>query len=199
MKKMTKTSSILLLVVGLVLPLQAADGLQAILASEGLAAFGQAVKAEAEQIMASGADETDVIGELIEMLNSVAGFADEEAVRYAMIAVMAAAGPENMELAEAAISGSELAVTNGMLAQATMSDVRRLLGGNAGQQGGDDQHGGDDQRSANDQMTIGGGEEEDPTVGGGQDPLFPRSVNMVNPFAPTGLLGDDQDAPATPI
>ncbi|MFA5689485.1 MAG: hypothetical protein WC959_10125 [Kiritimatiellales bacterium] len=84
-------------------------GLQTILNDQGVAAVGQAVQAAAEQAFASGAEPADIQAQLIAILDEAAATGDENAVNYAIVGVMYAGGPQNLEFTTAVVEQSRAA------------------------------------------------------------------------------------------
>lgn len=163
---------------------QANLGLQQIVTEQGAPAVGQAVLTAARAVYANNTDQAVIQQQLIAILNEASAAGNEQAIRYAIVAVMIAGGVENLELSRGAINNSNVflnyeALTADAVA-ATQSLLLNVSGG--GTQGGGEQ---------------GGGEQ-----GGGYGNMFPGGggVDPNNPFTPGGSgNGGDGDLPATRI
>lgn len=205
--KKTMRFVLLMIIAGMVfaLPAQADLGLQGVFSDQGAPGVGQTLMNFAQQLFAGSDDPEAVRSQLIEALNEAAGLGDENAARYAVIAVMQAGGAERLDLTMSAIQASRLSDDFPALTEATASETQALLtagGGSADQQGGgEQQQGGGEQQ----QQQQGGGEEQqgggEEELGGGEEPLFLNEIDPGTPFgggvdAPGG--GDD-DLPATRV
>ena len=173
---------------------QANLGLQQIVTEQGAPAVGPAVLTAARAVYANNTDQAVIQQQLIAILNEAAATGNEQAIRYAIVAVMIAGGVENLELSRVAINNSNVFLNYEALTAATVAATQSLLlnvsGGGA--QGGGTQGGG----------TQGGGAQGGGEQGGGYGNMFPGGggVDPNNPFTPGGNgNGGDGDLPATRI
>ncbi len=165
-------------------PVLADLGLQQIAVAQGAPAVGQAVLTAAKAVCANNTDPVAIQSQLIAILNEAAATGNEQAVRYAIVAVMLAGGTGNIDLSKTAINNSNVFLNYESLTAITVAAVESLMnasGGANGTSGGDDMGGGGE--------TGGGG---DRTLGGGSD--------LLNPFNPGSLVAPGSGSlPATPI
>ena len=153
-------------------------GLQATLVSQGAPAVGQAVLTAAKAVYAANTDPAVIQSQLIAILNEAAATGNEQAIRYAIVAVMLAGGVENLSLSKTAINNSNVFLNYETLTAVTVAAVEALMtasGGAGGQAGGGETGGGGD-------GTLGGG---DNTLGGGSDKLFLMEIDLNNLFPPS--------------
>lgn len=184
------------------LPAQADLGLQSVFSEQGASGVGQALMNFAQQLFAGSDDADEIRSRLVDGLNEAADLGDENAARYAIIAVMQAGGNDQLDLTMSAVNESRLAAAFPELTSSTVTETQTLLnagGGAADQQGGGEQQQGGGEQPQQQQEQQGGGQEEQ--QGGGTAPLF---LNEISPDAPFGggvdaPGGDDDDLPATPI
>jgi len=176
-------------------------GLAQIMAERGAPGVGQAVLDAARAAYANGPsgtpDPVAIQNQLIAILNEAAATGNEQAVRYAIIAVMLAGGVENIDLSKTAINNSNVFSNFESLTAVTVAAAQTLLnasggtlgggtlgGGGGGGQGGGGQGGGDQ----------GGGDQ-----GGGSPGAFLFGIDPNNPFTWSSLIdSNDNDVDATP-
>lgn len=193
----------------------AALGLKTILAEQGVKAMGQAVLAAAQEAFASSEDPAVVQSALVAILNEAVATGDENAIRYAIVAVMQACGKDHLDVSKAAINASNAFSDYRDLAAKTVTEAQALLeaGGGAGTrgggtQGGGTQGGGQQGGAEQDQeKQLGGGQDDD--RGGGQGRLFLLEIDPEVPFtegdnlfkgtAPTAPETPDRERPATEV
>lgn len=106
-------------------PAQAALGL----AGKAPQAVGALVKKAASDIYAGMTDPAAAQRQLAAILNEAAATGDEEAIRYAIVAVMLAGGPDNLNLSKQAIENSNVFTAYQDLADGTMAEAERLMTG----------------------------------------------------------------------
>lgn len=173
-------------------PVLADLGLQQ-LAAQGAPAVGQAVLTAAKAVYANNTDPVVIQNQLIAILNEAAATGNEQAIRYAIVAVMLAGGVENIELSKTAINNSAVFLNYESLTAVTVAAAEALMtatGGANGTSGGDDMGGGGGEKG-------GGG---DRTLGGGSDKVFMQElVDPKNSFPPDFVNPDTHDVPATQI
>ena len=173
--------AVLIAITGLMTsPVFADLGLQQIAATQGAPAVGQAVLAAARAVYANNADPVAVQNQLIAILNEAAATGNEQAVRYAIVAVMLAGGVEHIELSKTAINNSAVFLNYESLTAVTVAAAQALMtatGGANGTSGGDDMGGGGEKGGGGDRM-----------LGGGSDNVFTDFINS-----------DAHDVPATKI
>lgn len=142
---------------------------------QGALAVGQAVLAAAKTVYANNTDPAIIQAQLITILNEAAATGNEAAIRYAIVAVLAAGGVENLMLSKVAINGSDVFANYPSLTAVTVAAGEALLrapGGAGGEQGGGDKgdgSGGDKELGGGDKE-LGGGNKE---LGGGDPTWFP--------------------------
>ena len=177
-------------------------GLAQTLSDQGLQAVGAAVKTAAEAIYAGTDDPVEIKSQLIALLNEAEATGDEDAMRYAIVAVMMAGGEENLDLSKEAINNSNLFANHPELTAFTVASTAKLIGGGAGSAGGagsgqagggeKQQGGGEKQQGGGEKETLGGGEEDPTSLGGGD----PDPFDLGSAVTPYGKI-DDQDSAAT--
>jgi hypothetical protein len=166
----------LFLAVGLLASPALADlGLAQIMTDQGAPAVGQTVLVAAQTAYAGNTDPAVIQNQLIAMLNEAGATANEQAVRYTIVAVMVGGGVSNLDLSEAAINSSELPNKFSALTASTVAQTKLLIQASGG-------------------AGTGGGQDS----GGGSAPRFVKEFDTQNPFAGSGA-GGDKDLPATPI
>lgn len=174
-------------------------GLRQVLADRGAPAVGQAVLVAARSVYADGASGTlnseAVKNKLIAILNEAVATGNEQAIRYAIVAVMIAGGVDNLALSKAAINNSDAFLRYETLTAVTVAAAQSLIMSGGGDRGGDSDRGGGGERGGGDKERGGGSNKEQ---GGGSDRLFPWGVDPKNPFTP-GSGSNDGDLPATRI
>lgn len=142
-KNISRLFFALIAVVGLLASSASADlGLTQMLAdpSQGVPAVEQAVLTAIRAAYSGAPDAAALQAQLIAILNEVAATGNDQAVRYAIIAVMGVGGVENIEASKAAINNSSVLTNYGLLAATTMAEAENLMrtaGGGGGEgQGG---------------------------------------------------------------
>jgi len=186
-----KTLYYMLLLIGLLAFTAQADlGLQQILDEQGAKAVGMAVHDAAAALFADdGADAAAVAAQITAMLDEAAATGDEEAIRWALIAAMAAGGAENMGLTKEAIAASKVSSEYSELVESTVAEVEALLGGGGAEGEGSEAAGGEEGEGGGEEAGGGGGGgEKDDTLGGGDPFEFLFDLEI-----------DDHDVPATPV
>ena len=169
-------------------------GLQQIMANQGALAVGQTVLNAAKAVYAGTQDPAAIQNQLIAIMNEAVATGNEQAIRYAIVAVMVAGGFENMALGKAAVDNSNAFSNYETLTALTVASTEALInaahesGGSIG--GGDREKGGGDREKGGGDREKGGGDEQ----GGGADRLFHMITDPSNPFAP-GTGGGDRDIP----
>lgn len=182
-------------------------GLAAVLSSQGLAAMGQAVLTAAKAAFESSSDPDAIQAVLTSIMNEANATGNEQAIRYAIVAIMQAGGAEHLEITTAAINASQAASDFSDTTSRTVSEAQALLsaGGGTQQQGSGETGGGNEQQQAggssgDDEQAGGGG--DDQQQGGGVGKLFVTEIDANNPFGGggTGVPGDggDGDSDFTP-
>ena len=156
-------------------------GLQKIMADQGALAVGQAVLNAAKAVYAGTQDPAAIQNQLIALMNEAVATGNEQAIRYAIVAVMVAGGFENVALGKAAIDNSNAFSNYEALTALTVASTEALI--NAAHESGGSIGGGDREK--------GGGDQEQ---GGGADRLFHMITDPGNPFGP-GTGGGDRDLP----
>jgi hypothetical protein len=189
MKKNTSSFSAVLLAVAALLasPAFADLGLSQLAATQGAPAVGQAVLTAAQAVYANQTDPAVIGPQLISILNEAAATGNEQAVRYALVAVMMAGGSDHLAQSIDAINNSNAFSQYKSLTATTVASVASLMGGGAGSGAAG---GGDD--------TLGGGTE----LGGGDNNSFLLELGLDpnNPFTWGSLTGPGAvDLQATPI
>jgi uncharacterized membrane protein YgcG len=176
---------VLIAVIGLLTSSAFADlGLQALVAGpQGAPAVGQAVLTAARAVYANNTDPAVIQQQLIAILNEAAATGNAAAVRYAIVAVMMAGGPENLVASKTAINNSNVFANYESLTAVTVAAVEMLMTG-----GGDKTVGGGDVGGSGGN-SLGGGNKE---LGGGNKELIWERL---------GVRFDDtnKSSPATPI
>jgi hypothetical protein len=190
-KNKFRFSVILAAVCGLLtLPVFADLGLAQLAAGpQGGPAVGQAVLAAAKAVYANNTDPALIQQQLIAILNEAAATGNEQAIRYAIVAVMMAGGEGAMSQSIAAINNSNVFARYPSLTAVTVAAVEVLMGGG----GTDGQTGGGE--------TGGGGGETGGGTGGGSANSFLAGLGLDpdNPFTWGSLTGPgDGDVDATP-
>jgi hypothetical protein len=179
-KNVSRLFLVLIAIAGLLAsPVFADLGLQQIVNSQGDVAplaVGQAVRVEAEAIFASNTDPAVIQQKLIAILNEAAATGNEAAVRYAIVAVMAAGGVDNLNASKTAINNSDVFNKYESLTAVTVAATEALLTASGGA------------AEVVGLMQQGGGGEDQRTLGGGNPPE-----------APLGADVNDNDLPATGI
>jgi hypothetical protein len=118
----------LITVTGLLTSPALADlGLKQIAAEQGAPAVGQAVLAAVQAVYANNTDPAIIQSQLVAILNEVAATANENAVRYAIVAVMMGGGVENRELSKSAINASDVSSNYEAMTVATVTETETLL------------------------------------------------------------------------
>lgn len=189
---------------------QAEIGIQSILSSDGIVAVGTAVQSAVEAIYASTDDPAEIQQQLIDILNEAAATGDEQVVRYTIVAVMLAGGPENLDLSKQAIDNSDVfknfpevtaftvSAADSMLAAAS----QRTAGGGA-ESGGGEKAGGASEEEGGGEKTGGTSEEEgggEVQQGGGETSGGGYTGDASNPFGDGGDADiKDSDVPGTPV
>jgi hypothetical protein len=176
----------------LTLSARAELGLQQIMANQGAPAVGQAVLTAAKAVYAGASDPAVIQSQLIAILNEAAATGNEQAIRYAIVAVMMAGGVENITLSTTAINNSNVFSNYESLTAVTVAATRLLLSASGGGATGGGETGGGGGE------TGGGGH----SLGGGNNNLFllGLGVDPNNPFTWGSLTGaGDSDLPATRI
>jgi hypothetical protein len=177
----------LIAVIGLVTSSAFADlGLQALAAGpQGAPAVGQAVLTAARAVYANNTDPAVIQQKLISILNEAAATGNAAAVRYAIVAVMMAGGPENLVASKTAINNSNVFANYESLTAVTVAAVEMLMTG-----------GGDKTVGGGDNMMGGGGNKE---LGGGNKELGGGTKELI--WERLGVRIDDtiKSSPATPI
>lgn len=184
--KLRLFSVLIAVAVLMTLPVMADLGLQQI-SAQGAPAVGQAVLSAAKAVYANNTDPDAIQNQLIAILNEAAATGNEQAIRYAIVAVMLAGGVDHIELSKTAINNSTVFSNYESLTAVTVAAAESLMtasGGTGGTSGGDDMGGGG---------TGGGGTGGDgQTLGGGSD--------IENPFNWSTLIGPGAlSVSATPI
>jgi len=167
-------------------PVLADLGLQQLAAAQGAPAVGQAVLTAAKAVYANNTDPAVIQQQLIAILNEASATGNEQAVRYAIVAVMLAGGVDNMGLSKTAINNSNVFLNYEALTAVTVAAAESLMtasGGANGTSGGNNMGGGG---------AGGGTTGGDQTLGGGSD--------VENPFNWSTLIGPGAiSVSATPI
>jgi hypothetical protein len=179
-------------VFGCLSPALADLGLAGIAAGDnGGPAVGRAVLAAAKAVYANNTDPAVIQQKLIEILNEAAAIGDETAVRYALVAIMLAGGPDTLEQSIAAINNSncfsqyETLTANvvGAVASLSSSSGTATASGTATVSG---------QQTGGSQQMFGGQ--------GVGTLLQALGVNPDNPFTWSSLTGSgDNDLPSTRV
>ena len=181
-------------------------GLARIMAQQGAPGVGQAVLNAAQAAFANGPsgtpDPVAVQNQLIAILNEAAATGNEQAVRYAIIAVMIAGGIENIDLSKTAINNSNVFIRFESLTAVTVAATQALLSasvGVAGNAGGGGGLGGGQGGGQGDGLGGGGDQGGGELGGGAANPfLLGMGVDPNNPFTWGSLTGGgDNDVPAT--
>lgn len=102
-------------------------GLKQIAAGQGAPAVGQAVLKAVQAVYANNTDLAIIQSQLVSILNEVAATGDENAIRYAIVAVMMGGGVENCELSKSAINVSDVSSNYEALTVATVTETEALL------------------------------------------------------------------------
>ena len=164
-------------------------GLSQQLSSEGVVAVGQTVKSAVENLFSSTEDAESIQSQITAIMDEAAATGNAEAVRYAIVGAMDAAGPDNLELVIAAINSSKAFTDFKDITAFTVNASKEMIlanaGGGQGDQGGDKELGGDkEQGGQGDQQTNmeqGGGDGDNPLDEGDDADI------------------DDEDVPGTPV
>lgn len=90
-------------------------------------AVGQAVLAAAQAVYSENTDPEVIKAKLTEILNEVVATGDEQAVRYAIVAIMMAGGEINMELSKSAINSSSAFAVFGSVVTDTVSQSEAFI------------------------------------------------------------------------
>lgn len=192
----------LIAVIGLLTSSAFADlGLQALAAGpQGAPAVGQAVLTAARAVYANNTDPAVIQQKLISILNEAAATGNAAAVRYAIVAVMMAGGPENLAASKTAINNSNVFANYESLTAVTVAAVEMLMtGGGDRVAGGGDNMGGGGGSLGGGNKELGGGNKE---LGGGNDDPFLKGMGIDpnNPFTWGSITGGEVIiTPATPI
>ncbi|MFA7256407.1 MAG: hypothetical protein WC047_02390 [Kiritimatiellales bacterium] len=177
---------VLIAVAGLLsVPVFADLGLSQLAATQGASAVGQAVLTAAKAVYADNADPVVIQQQLIAILNEAAATGNEQAIRYAIVAVMLAGGADNLAQSMTAINNSNVFSQYPELTAVTVAAAQALISGGAGGTTGGGELGGGGQQ-------LGGGDPN--SLGGGSDFLSLMGIDPDNPFAP-----ENQDTVPTPI
>jgi hypothetical protein len=156
-KNMTRFSAVFTAVFGLMFSTVFADlGLQQVATDQGVSAVGQAVLTAAQAVYENNTDPAVIQQQLIAMINEAVATGNEEAVRYALVAVLMAGGVDNIAQGTTAINNSNAFSQYPVLTAETVSSAQSLMGG--GTTGGGDQQGGG---------TTGGGDQQGGGTTGG--------------------------------
>lgn len=204
---MKKTASCLLyvLVAASVFPSAPAFadlGLKQMVAGQGASAVGPAILAAAKTVYANHTDSAVIKLQLIDILNEAAATGDEQAARYAIVAVMMAGGVEHLALSRDAINNSDIFKNYPELTAATVEATEALMKGKtAGGGEKSEADGGGSENNDGDPLSQGGADPQ--SQGGGSGRLFPWEIDPnvpfnPNPFSPTAE-GGDGDKPATGV
>jgi len=102
-------------------------GLAQIASEQGAQAVGEAVLAAAQAVYAENTDPAVIQAKLIEILDEAAATGNEEAARYAIVAVMMAGGDANIGISSGAINASSAGSLFPAMVAATIAEVRALL------------------------------------------------------------------------
>lgn len=102
-------------------------GLKQIAAGQGAPAVGQAVLKAVQAVYANNTDLAIIQSQLVSILNEAAAIGDENAIRYAIVAVMMGGGVENRELSKSAIYVSDVSSNYEALTVATVTETEVLL------------------------------------------------------------------------
>jgi hypothetical protein len=156
---------------------QAVLGLQQIMTDQGAPAVGQAVLTASKAAYAG--DPAAIQNQLIAALNEAAATGNEQAVRYAIVAVMLAGGAENLGASKAAINNSNVFTNFEALTATTVAETEALMTGAGGAGGAGGGTGGGTGRG---------------TGGGSGDEVISEPRNIFNELNSIG-----EDFPATPI
>ena len=92
-------------------------------------AVGAAVKNAVADAYKSGADAAAIQSQIVAILDEAAATGSEDAVRYAIVAVMLAGGTENLEMSKQAIGNSMAFTSYQELAAGTMGEAEKLMTG----------------------------------------------------------------------
>jgi Spy/CpxP family protein refolding chaperone len=150
-------------------------GLQQILSEQGVVAVGKAVQQAVTDVYDSTDDEESIKSQITAIMNEAAATANGEAVRYAIVAVMAAGGPDNLDLSKEAIDNSAAFTDFPEVTAFTVAASESLLAQQAAEQaslnaesGGGGEPGGDGGESGGGDDELGGGDDENPFDDGDQ-------------------------------
>lgn len=184
-----------------VLSVQADLGLQGISSDEGVVAVGKAVKTAVESIYASTDNPAEIESQLIEILNEAAATGDEGVIRYTIVAVMMAGGPDNLELSKKAIDNSNVFSDFPEITAFTVSAAESMLSASGSDESGGDKGGsGGGAKSTEPSGEEGGGAQSDEEMGGGgskaDEEMGGGSSSGI--FDDGGADIDDNDVPGTP-
>lgn len=102
---------------------------------------GAAVKNAVAAIYAGTTDPAAIQSQIVAILDEAAATGDEDAIRYAIVAVMLAGGTDNLDLSKQAIANSAVFTTYQKLAEDTTKEAGALMTGE--EQGGEKPGGGD--------------------------------------------------------
>ncbi len=148
-------------------PVHADLGLQQTLSSQGVKAFGAAVRAAAEAVYAGTDDPTQIQSQLVAILNEAEATGSEAAMRYAIVAVMVGGGEGNLEASIAAINNSNIFANHPNMTALTVTTAEKLI-----RSGGGAKTDGKKALGGGGQGGDGGGGASDPTLGGGDPDVF---------------------------
>jgi hypothetical protein len=174
-------------------PVLAELGLQSILSGEGVVAVGTAVREAVESIYNSTGNPQEIERRLVEILNEAAATGDEAAIRYTIVAVMMAGGPEHLDLSKTAIDNSDVFKNFPEVTAFTVSAAESMLSADRSpSQKKPDEKGQAGGGSTVEVEELGGGEGamgDDFGGGGGDNPFGDGSDADI----------DDNDVPGTPV